>query len=140
MTHVLRIDSSSRLAASGDNSSEGSYSRWLADFVLQTRANRFAVAQTITRDLSATPISHISDNTIKGYYTPSDAMTDIDRSATALSDRLIKEVKDADVIVLSAPIYNFSVPSALKAWIDQVVRINQTFSYEDGRFAGLVHG
>lgn len=140
MTHILRIDSSSRLSAAGENAADGSYSRWLNDYVVDSLSDRSAFTQTTTRDLVATPISHVSDDTIKGYYTPTDSMTDSDRSATALSDQLIKEVKDADVIVLSAPIYNFSVPSALKAWIDQVVRINQTFSYENGQFAGLVHG
>lgn len=51
---------------------------------------------------------------------------------------IIGEVQSADTILITVPMYNFSVPSALKAWIDQVVRINRTFSYEDGQFAGLV--
>lgn len=60
------------------------------------------------------------------------------RDALALSDRVIAEVKAADAIVISAPIYNFSIPSALKAWIDHVLRIGHTFAYEDGQFQGLV--
>ncbi len=138
MTRILRIDSSSRPSPSLAGPAEGSYSRELADhLVAQLRAAE-PDAQVTIRDLVANPIPHIADETIKGYYTPPEAMTDALRGATALSDQFIEEVKAADVIVLSAPIYNFSIPSALKAWIDQVVRIGHTFSYADGQFSGLV--
>ncbi len=138
MTQILRIDASARATASRDE--EGSYSRALAAHLVAQLQNRHPDAQVVSRDLAAAPIPHISDTTIKGYYTPPEAMTDTLRTATALSDQLIAEVQAADILIISLPIYNFSVPSAFKAWIDQVVRIGHTFAYEDGQFRGLVTG
>ena len=137
MTRILRIDSSSRPAASGAGA-EGSYSRELADRLVEHLRAAHPEAEVAVRDLVTNPVPHILNETIAGYYTPPEAMTDALRGATALSDELIAEVKEADAIVLSAPIYNFSIPSALKAWIDQVVRIGHSFAFEDGQFRGLV--
>ena len=140
MTHILRIDASSRPAAVPSDPREGSFSRAIADHIQQA-VERAHPGATITElDLARAPVPHISDATIKGYYTPAEAMTDESRGATALSDRLIADLQRSDVLLLSVPIYNFSVPSALKAWIDQIVRINATFAYEDGQFRGLLSG
>ncbi len=140
MTHILRLDASSRPSSVRAAGEEGSYSRDLADHVIDRLVQNDPQATVTVRDLVADPIPHIADDTIKGYYTPPEAMTETLREATALSDRLIAEVRQADVIVLSAPIYNFSVPSALKAWIDHVVRIGHSFAYEEGSFRGLIEG
>jgi FMN-dependent NADH-azoreductase len=51
---------------------------------------------------------------------------------------LIEEVNSADTILIATPMYNFTVPSALKSWIDQIVRIGRTFSYDGTNFTGLV--
>jgi len=90
------------------------------------------------RDLAANPITHIHETTIAGFYTPTEKLDDTLKSAVALSDKLIEEVNDADTILIATPMYNFTVPSALKSWIDQIVRINRTFSYDGTNFAGLV--
>ena len=73
-------------------------------------------ARVVRRDLAATPLPHIEQETITGYYTPADQMTDDLRRATALSDALIAELTAADVVILTVPMYNFSIPSALKAY------------------------
>ncbi|MEM8799213.1 MAG: NAD(P)H-dependent oxidoreductase [Pseudomonadota bacterium] len=138
MTTILRIDSSSRAVAAKGSETEGSFSRALADRVVTHLADQHPGASIIERDLIANPIDHIADETIKGYYTAPEDMSEALKAATAQSDTLIAELKAADTIVISAPIYNFSVPSALKAWIDQIIRIGHTFSYEDGAFVGLV--
>ena len=135
MPTILRIDSSSRPA---DDGAEGSFSRALSDTVVEALSDRYVEAEVVARDLAAEPVGHVADETIKGYYTPPDLMTPDLIAATAQSDDLIAELKAADAVVISAPIYNFSVPSALKAWIDQVVRMGHTFGYEDGAFHGLV--
>ena len=67
-------------------------------------------------------------------------MTDELRAATALSDTLIGELRSADTLLITAPMYNFTVPAALKAWIDQFVRIGHTFGYDGTTFTGLVTG
>ncbi len=132
MTRILRIDSSSRSAT------EGSHSRRVADRIVLHLQNQHSDAQVITRDLIAAPLPHISNDTITGFYTPDDQMTNALRDATALSDTLIEELTSADALVLSVPIYNFGVPSALKAWIDHITRMGRTFTYEDGAFRPLL--
>lgn len=132
MTTILRLDSSSR--------TDGSKSRQLGDYFEKVWLSRYPADQVIKRDLIANPINHISDVTIAGFYTPPEQFTDELREATALSDELIKELFSADVLLLTVPMYNFSVPSALKAWIDHIVRIGHTFSYDGTNFAGLVTG
>ena len=135
MKQILRIDSSSR---PGSDASSGSHSRALADHIVDRLRTRHPGAELAKRDLIADPIPHISDKTITGFYTPPAALTDDLCAALSMSDSLIAELMGAEAIVLSVPIYNFSVPSALKAWIDQITRMNNTFAYEDGQFRGLV--
>lgn len=137
MTTILRIDASSRPAVDPAGG-EGSYSRDLADWIVASLQARDTSAQILHRDLAADPIPHIADATIKGFYTPKEELTDSLHAALALSNAVIAELKAADVIVISAPIYNFAIPSALKAWIDHVLRIGHTFAYEDGQFRGLI--
>ncbi|WP_170431526.1 FMN-dependent NADH-azoreductase [Ruegeria arenilitoris] len=136
MTNILRIDSSSRPV--GQVTDGASFTRAIADEVVHQLVTANPDAHLVARDLIADPIPHVSAQTITGYYTDAAAMTQELSEATALSDRLIEEVESADHIVISAPIYNFSVPSVLKAWIDQIVRGGRTFACEDSQFRGLV--
>lgn len=132
MPKLLKIDSSSR--------NNGSHSRALADaFTAEWRAANPA-GKVVARDLVAKPIPHISDDTIAGFYTPADRLDAKLEAALALSDELIAELLASDVILISAPIYNFSVPSALKAYIDHISRIGKTFSFDGQNFEGLVKG
>jgi len=133
MSTLLRIDSSSRL--------QGSHSRALADHLQAQWLASHTGGKVILRDLVKTPIPHILDITIAGYYTPTDQHTPELRAAVALSDELIAELLSADTLLFSIPLYNFSIPSALKAYIDHTVRIGQTFGHDEktGLF-GLVEG
>lgn len=130
MPTLLRIDSSSRIV--------GSHSSYLADQAEDAWRSAHPGGRVLQRHLGKTPLPVLSQETITGFYTPPEAMTDGLRAATELSDRLIGELQAADTLLLAAPIYNFSVPASLKTWIDQVTRINETFAYEDGDFRGLV--
>lgn len=124
---LLRIDASAR--------TEGSVSRKLADDV----AARLAPAQTITRDLGdGLPL--INGDWIAANFTPEDERTDAQRKTLALSDTLVNELKSVDTLLISAPIYNFSVPSSLKAWIDLVARAGVTFRYTPDGPRGLLEG
>lgn len=132
MTTLLRIDSSARR--------DDSFSRQLGDAFESAWCAQTAQPQVVRRDLAANPIPHIAEQTIAGFYTPDDQLTPQLREATALSDQLIAELEAADAVLITAPMYNFSVPSALKAWVDQIVRINRTFAYDGTNFTGLVTG
>ena len=132
MKTLLRIDSSARVA--------GSRSRHLGD-ALETRWRAATPGGAVVRrDLAVDPVPHIDVTTIAGFFTPADQVTDEMRAATALSDRLIGEVEAADALLITAPMYNFGLPSALKAWIDHVVRIRRTVAYDGATFRGLVTG
>lgn len=130
MPSLLRIDASSR--------THGSFSRSLAEtFETEWKAKHPGGA-VVRRDLVDKPIGHIEQNTITGFYTPADALDVKLKKALALSDELIDELNRADTVLIATPIYNFTIPSALKAWVDQIVRINKTFSYDGSNFTGLV--
>ncbi len=128
---LLRIDASSRI--------ENSDSRKLADQFQQQWQKSNLNGKVIVRDIINQPIPHIHQKTIEGFYTPQEAFNEELTRATSLSNTLISELKETDVLLISTPMYNFGVPSALKAWIDHIVRINKTFGVsEEGSFFGMV--
>jgi FMN-dependent NADH-azoreductase len=130
MSNILVINSS---AASGD-----SVSRVLvADAV--SKLLEVAPASKIThRDLGENPPPHLVSQTLNGVR--GTATTDLEFAARRLSDELIAELRDADTIVIGAPMYNFSVPTTLRAWFDHVLRAGHTFKYTDGAVRGLLGG
>jgi len=131
MATLLRLDASSR--------GQASVSRAMADYFVTHWRQFNPDGEIVVRDLVKNPLPHIAEDTISGFYQDKAEHDDRMKSATVLSDELIKELKGTDVLLIDTPMYNFSVPSALKAWIDQIVRSGETFQYspEDG-FSGLV--
>lgn len=129
---ILRIDASSR--------HDGSGSRQMADHLLHRLTAGAPDAQVIRRDLALEPPPHLSAPAIGAFFTPAEAQTSASRQAAALSDALVDELLGADVLVIATPMYNFSIPSALKAWIDHIVRIGRTFSFDGQAFGGLATG
>jgi FMN-dependent NADH-azoreductase len=93
----------------------------------------------ITRDLSQ-GMSVVDQAWLRANFTAEDARSDADRHALALSDTLIAELKSADTVVITCPIYNFGLSSALKAWVDQVCRAGITFRYTEAGPVGLLEG
>ena len=126
---VLRIDASAR--------HDGSVSRQLADRVVE----RLAPSRVIHRDLAETPLPQVTETWITAARsTPADERSEAQRAETAQSDALIEELREADVIVIGLPIYNFTVPASLKAWIDLVARPRITFRYTEDGPEGLLKG
>ncbi|MEM9245569.1 MAG: NAD(P)H-dependent oxidoreductase [Cyanobacteria bacterium P01_F01_bin.153] len=130
MARLLRIDSSSRL--------DGSRTRALADYLQAAWLAKYPDTEVIARDVVETEIPHIAQIAIAGSYTPPDQRSADMTEALALSDILINELMTSETLVFSVPMYNFSVPSALKAWIDQIVQINRTFTFDGTTYEGLV--
>jgi FMN-dependent NADH-azoreductase len=122
MTKVLRIDSSIKGPAS--------VTRKLTDKIVARLGGDLT-----ERDATSIPL--IDGTWIGAAYTPADARTDAQKETLALSDALIAEIKAADVIVIGAPIYNFGVTGPLKAWIDQICRVGETFKYTETGPVGL---
>ena len=124
---ILRIDASARRT--------GSVSRRLTDRIIARPGN----ANVVTRDL-ATPLALVDERWVGANFTPADDRTDEQKNALATSDMLVDEVRAADTIVIGLPIYNFAVPAAFKAWIDQIVRAGETFRYTETGPLGLLTG
>lgn len=91
------------------------------------------------RDIGADPLPHLTSATVSAIRGKPD--TEEAERTLALSDELIGELREADLIVIGSPMYNFGISSTLKAWFDHVLRAGQTFRYrEDGSSEGLLKG
>lgn len=132
MSHVLVIESSAR--------QQGSVSRELtAQFIAQWQAAHPADQVTV-RDLAVEQVPHLDINLLGGWMTPADQQTDAEKAALARSNKLTEELLAADVLVLAAPMYNFTIPSTLKSWLDHVLRAGVTFKYTETGPKGLLSG
>lgn len=90
-------------------------------------------ADTFTfRELGNADIPHVNQQWVKSAFTPDEARSAGEKQAIALSDALVKELQNADVIVLGSPMHNLSVPSTLKAYIDQIIRMSITTTLVPG--------
>jgi FMN-dependent NADH-azoreductase len=118
---------------------EGQSSRLAARFVEQWRAANPG-ASVLLRDLAAEPVPHLDAARFGAFLAKEDARDPAQKAAVAYSDMLIAELKRADVIVLGLPMYNFGVPSTLKAYIDHVARAGVTFRYTEKGPVGLLTG
>lgn len=101
---------------------------------------RFPAASVVERTLTPESIPHLTAETMAAMATPEAQRTERQNEVVALSDTLIAEVEAADTIVLAVPMYNFSIPSTLKAWIDHVARAGRTFRYTAAGPEGLLKG
>ncbi len=132
MTTILHLNSSVRSA--------GSVSRQLtAEFIEKLKAAHPG-ARVIERDLAAQPVPHLSEAMMGAFFTPAEQRSAEQASLVKLSDELVAELQSADVVVVGAPMYNFSVSSTLKSWIDHVARAGVTFKYTETGPVGLVTG
>jgi FMN-dependent NADH-azoreductase len=112
----------------------------LADaFVAGWRARNPGATVTV-RDLAAEPVPHLTAERFQAFLTKPEDRTANQRVEAAYSDALIDELKRADVIVLGVPMYNFDVPSTLKAYFDHIARAGVTFNYTANGPVGLLGG
>ncbi len=96
--------------------------------------------EVIVRDLGTQPVPHLTAGAFAGFTSGSEDRDEEGAAAVRLSDTLIDELRRADTIVLGVPMYNFQVPSTLKAWLDYVVRAGETFHYTADGPQGLLTG
>jgi FMN-dependent NADH-azoreductase len=132
MPSLLRIDSSSR--------ADGSHSRRLGDLAEARWRAANPGGTVLRRDLAADPLPHVHTTAIGAFFTPPDRRTPEMAAAVVPSDTLVDELLAADTLLITVPMYNFGIPSALKAWIDHVVRVGRTFAYDGTSFSGLAGG
>lgn len=119
---------------------QNSVSRQLTAAVVEAVRAKHADVQTSYRDLATQPIAHLSGEIIGANFTAEADWTETQRSESALSNALIEEFLATDVLVIGAPMYNFSIPSQLKSWIDRVAAAGRTFKYGANGPEGLAGG
>lgn len=132
MKKILYVQSSPR--------GEASYSNQLANVVIERLLKEHPNATVKTVDLAKTHFPHLEEAHLASFFTPAEQHSMRERVAIRHSEEMIGALQEADVLVIGVPMYNFSVPSALKAWIDHVVRKGVTFSYGEQGPQGLVKG
>jgi FMN-dependent NADH-azoreductase len=133
MTTLLQINASI-------NHDNGQSSQLANQFVAAYRA-RYPGATIVTRNVAAAePVPHLNAERFGAFITQPDERSTAQHAVVAYSDTLINELKQADVIVLGLPMYNFGVPSQLKAYFDHIARAGVTFKYTDKGPMGLLTG
>jgi FMN-dependent NADH-azoreductase len=117
----------------------GQSSRLAGRFVEQWRATHPA-GQVVSRDLARHPVPHLTAERFQAFLVAPEKRTPEQAAEVALSDALIGELERADVVVIGLPMYNFGVPSSLKAYIDHIGRAGRTFTYTEKGPVGLLKG
>lgn len=126
MSRILSIQGSPR--------GERSHSRRLQEAFLSVWQGRDADRQVVRREVGRSPIPAVTEGWIAAAFHPEpEQRTEVMKADLALSDLLVDEVFAADRLVIAAPMYNFGVPSGVKAWVDQIVRIRRTFDFDPSR-------
>ncbi|QOR74444.1 NAD(P)H-dependent oxidoreductase [Cruoricaptor ignavus] len=134
MRKILIVNSSTRIHAS--------QSRAMTGFFQEIWKMNNPNDEFIFRDVGLQPIPHIDDNWIKAAFIKPEDRTIDNQKPLELSNLLVDEIKTADIYVIGVPMYNWSIPSSLKAYIDQIMRINETWKFRsgepDGDYVGLL--
>lgn len=125
MKTLLRIDSSLRL--------KNSYSRNAGDHFICAWKERNPGGSINIRDVGTSHIPHLEQQVLEKFYTAGDTSDHL-----KLSDQLIAELFGCDEILITVPMYNFGIPSSLKAYFDLVLRTGRTFRYDEGQAIGLL--
>ena len=128
-TNILRIDASANTANAN--------SKKLGDKLIEKLEARYQAADVIQRDLNRN-LHFIDESWVGANFTPVEDRSDDQRQQLAFSDLLIDEIKRADHIVLTTPMYNFGIPAPLKSWIDLICRAGVTFQYTADGPVGLI--
>nr|WP_246481099.1 NAD(P)H-dependent oxidoreductase [Motiliproteus sediminis] len=128
----MHVDSSVR-AANNPNPDHDSISKNIALRFIDTWKKNRPADEYIYRDVGVNPPDFITQEWIGAVFTPEQERTPAQKERLALSDQLIAEVSAADVILISSPMYNYGMPAQLKAWFDQIIRINKTFDFDLAR-------
>lgn len=115
---------------------ENSVSRVLVDQAVAELLVKYPGALVIRHDFGAQPIPHLDAANIAGVRGV--PQSEVEVAARALSDELIAELRSADILVIGAPMYNFSIPTGLRSWFDFVLRPGETFKYTESGPQGLL--
>jgi FMN-dependent NADH-azoreductase len=132
MKRVLIVESSPRGSESA--------SRKLTDRLRERLEKQYPEATIVERDLVKNKLPHLDQPTLKAISTKDPVEAESLKEAASLSNQLVDELMTSDLLVLACPMWNFGIPSSVKAWIDHVVRAGKTFNYAGAAVEGLAKG
>ncbi len=116
---------------------EASFSNKLGNSIIEQLATRYPI-EVKERNLASAPLAHLSDAHVTAFFTPEHERTAAQIEIIRPSDEAIAELLNADILIIDVPMYNFTIPSTIKAWIDQIARAGITFRYGENGVEGLV--
>lgn len=132
MKHILHLISSIQ----GDKS----YSIKLGNAIIEKIQERYPDNTLEELNLVDTEIPHLGADALRTFFTPTEQLTEDDKKHISLSDKLVNQLLAADIIVIGAPLINFTIPTQLKAWVDHITRAGITFGYSEKGPVGKVAG
>jgi FMN-dependent NADH-azoreductase len=132
MKHILHLKSSIQGPAS--------YSVKLGKDIVEKIQQKYPGSTLEEVDLVDIDIPHLNPDVLRTFFIPSDQLNAEEKESIRLSDEFVKQLLAADTIVIGAPLYNFTIPTALKAWIDHITRAGVTFGYGETGPIGKVTG
>ena len=119
---------------------DSSQSRQLSNKLLERIKKTYSSVKIVSRDLVRDPLPHLNGAQFNAFITPPEQRTSEQKVLASQSDDLIKEISDADTVVLALPMYNFGIPSQLKSYFDNLARAGMTFKYTATGPVGLLTG
>ncbi|WP_432468134.1 FMN-dependent NADH-azoreductase [Agarivorans sp. Z349TD_8] len=132
MNNILHIDSSVR-GTDHDTASYNSISKALGRRFIELWMRKNHQARVVYQDIGLHPPAFICQDWIAAAFRPETDRTEQQHLVLAQSEAYLEQVSNADVIVITSPMYNYGMPAVLKAWFDQVMRVNKTFSFDLAR-------
>ena len=119
---------------------DSSQSRQLSNKLLERIKKTYSSVKIVSRDLARDPLPHLNGAQFNAFITPPEQRTSQQKVLASQSDDLIKEISDADTVVLALPMYNFGIPSQFKSYFDNLARAGMTFKYTATGPVGLLTG
>ncbi|SDL95831.1 FMN-dependent NADH-azoreductase [Pedobacter steynii] len=132
MKHILHLKSSIQ--------GKESYSIKLGHAIVEKIQNKYPGSILEELNLVDLEIPHLSPVVLRTFFIPADQLTEEEKELIRFSDELVKQLLAADIIVIGAPLINFTIPTSLKAWIDHITRAGITFGYSENGPVGKVTG
>ncbi|MBC6113004.1 FMN-dependent NADH-azoreductase [Pedobacter fastidiosus] len=117
-----------------------SYSIKLGNAIVKMAQEKYPDSTVEQVNLVDLEIPHLNPNILRSMFTPGDQLTAEEKESLRYSDEAVRQLLAADIIIIGAPLYNFTIHTALKAWIDHITRAGITFGYGDNGPIGLVTG
>ena len=132
MKHILHLKSSIQ--------GKASYSIKLGNAIVEKVQDKYPGSTLEELNLVDVEIPHLNPAVLRTFFIPGDQLTEEEKEAIRLSDEMVKQLLAADIIVIGAPLINFTIPTVLKAWIDHITRAGITFGYGENGPIGKVTG